>query len=343
MKLTNRFLITLVVILLASRAHAVDTARAALLDQAITRCVPCPASGFGGTPATFCNISVSNQLCVSGPAYFGTLNACTINAATGNFTGPVDITNTTPSTACTNGALTVSGGVGIAGNLNVCGTITSIGGFSGPISTPGAVHITNTTPSTGCTNGALTVSGGVGIVGNLNVCGTITASGFTGACSCSSGLGAYGYAVGQSDAVIGANADVVFDLGATPFPNAGFTSVPAPAGTSFVIASAGVYQFDFYVSGLPSTNVPLEFQLYVNGISPNATHGGPAYEFRSNTTASATDNLTVIGHGLILLAAGDVITLHNRTNTVTDTVTVTSVPPGGEAGPNRTLALEKIA
>lgn len=156
-----------------------------------------------------------------------------------------------------------------------------------------------------------------------------------------SGLSAYGYAVGQSSTVIGADSNVVFDLGATVFPNAGFTSVPAPAGTSFVVATSGVYQFDFYVSGLPASNVPLEFALYRNGTVANV--GGNGFEFRSNTSATATDKLTVIGHGIILLTAGDVITLHNRTNTVTDTVTVTSVPLGGEAGPNRTLSLIKIA
>src|SRR5665648_210389 len=130
---------------------------------------------------------------------------------------------------------------------------------------------------------------------------------------------AYGYAVGQSDTVIGANSDVDFDLGAIPFQNSGFTSVPSPGGTSFVIATTGVYTFDFYVSGLPASKVPLLFAIYINGaIAP-----GNGFEFRSDTTATATDNLTVIGHGIILLSSGNVITLHNRTNTVTDSVTVT--------------------
>jgi len=152
-------------------------------------------------------------------------------------------------------------------------------------------------------------------------------------------LAAYGYAVGQSDAVIGANSDVVFDLNTATSPTVGFTTVPN-ASTAFVIASTGVYVFDFYVSGLPSTNVPLEFTLFVNGAAPPLPQ---KFEFRSNTTAVATDVLTVIGHGIIQLTAGDSVTLRNRTNTVTDTVTVTSVPLGGEAGANRTLSLIKIA
>ena len=45
--------------------------------------------------------------------------------------GTLAIIATGESTSCTNGAFTVSGGVGIGGNLNVCGTVTA-SGFSGP-------------------------------------------------------------------------------------------------------------------------------------------------------------------------------------------------------------------
>jgi hypothetical protein len=71
------------------------------------------------------------------------------------------ISGTTESTAITNGALVVAGGVGIAKNLNVGGTIK----FSG------------ITESTSCTDGALVVAGGVGISKNLNVCGNAIISG----------------------------------------------------------------------------------------------------------------------------------------------------------------------
>lgn len=129
-----------------------------------------------------------------------------------------------------------------------------------------------------------------------------------------------------------------FDLGATVFPNAGFTSVPAPGGTTFVVATAGAYEYDFYVAGLPSTNVPLEFVIAVNGVIQ-----GPQHEFRSDFDSTGTDQRVIRGQGIILLAAADAVTLRNRTNIVTDTVTVTSVPQGaGEAGANRTLTLKKL-
>jgi len=152
------------------------------------------------------------------------------------------------------------------------------------------------------------------------------------------GLSAYGHAVGQSDNVIGADALVGYDLGATVFPNAGFTSVPAPGGgTSFVVATSGAYEYDFYIAGLPASNVPLEFVLQIGAVMQ-----GPAHEFRSETTATATDVLVCRGQGIIQLTAGDSVAVRNRTNTVTDTVTQASVPLGGEAGANRTFTLKKL-
>jgi hypothetical protein len=52
---------------------------------------------------------------------------------------------------------------------------------------------------------------------------------------------------------------------------------------------------------------------------------------------------TVVGHGLLQLTAGDVITLHNRTNTGGEVVAVTSAPSGVEASTNRMLQLMRIA
>lgn len=174
--------------------------------------------------------------------------------------------------------------------------------------------------------------------------GTFTVTGFTtGSTSGSSGSLVYGYAAGQSTTVIGANADVVFDLGATPFPNAGFTSVPSPGGTSFVVGTTGDYEFDFYVLGTHAAGAttPLQFALWRNGAV--ASVGGNAFEFSSNEQGGATDVQLCTGHGFIHLTAADVITLHNRTNTITDTVSVTSIGGGVGAGrPNRTLSLQML-
>jgi hypothetical protein len=134
---------------------------------------------------------------------------------------------------------------------------------------------------------------------------------------------------------LGADVDVPFDLGATPFPNVGFFSVPAPGGTDFTVLTAGSYEFGYYVVGVPQTPTStLQFVLYVNGAP-----AGAAYEFRSNRSSGGADTLIVVGQGLIELQAGDIVTLHNRTNSGGDSVGVTNSP----TGVNRSLSLKRIA
>jgi hypothetical protein len=82
-------------------------------------------------------------------------------AGTSRITGNTSITSTTASTSSSTGALTVSGGVGIAGNL-----------YAG-----GITRLTDTTASTSTTTGALTVAGGVGIGGVLNMSDIILING----------------------------------------------------------------------------------------------------------------------------------------------------------------------
>lgn len=156
---------------------------------------------------------------------------------------------------------------------------------------------------------------------------------------------AYGRAVGTNDAVIGADADVVFNINSYTLPNTGFgvAGFMPNASAGFTIQTAGDYEYDFSVAGshASAATTSLEFAIYVNGAI--AAVGGPVNEFRSNQQAGATDIQVVNGHGWLALNAGDVVTLHNRTNTVTDAVDVTSIPPGGEAGVNRTMTLKKIS
>jgi phage gp45-like len=150
---------------------------------------------------------------------------------------------------------------------------------------------------------------------------------------------AFGVAYGASSTVIGADSAVTFDLGATPYPNTGFTSVPSPGGSAFVVATSGDYEFDFYVNGThpAEATVPLVFELYVNGSTVSRN-----YQFTG--ALNPTLQQTVVGHGIIALTAGQSVTLHNRTNTVTDAVTVTNpAATGSDAGScNRMFALNRI-
>ena len=71
--------------------------------------------------AILCNLNsnciTTNTIVVTGPA---------------TFEAPVTITDTTPSHACSEGALVVDGGVGIGGDLNVCGHVTAGGARNVP-------------------------------------------------------------------------------------------------------------------------------------------------------------------------------------------------------------------
>lgn len=84
-----------------------------------------------------------------------------------NVDGITSLRNTTESTATTNGALIVSGGVGIAKRINVGGD----GFFESNLGVNGITSLNNTTESTATTNGALVVAGGVGIAKRINVGG----------------------------------------------------------------------------------------------------------------------------------------------------------------------------
>ena len=211
-------------------------------------------------------------------------------------------------------------------------------GGAGPAGATGVTGPTGPTgaPGTATKTGPAGPFGSTGPTGPTGPPGTSSNTGPTGSVT-----GAYGYAAGQSDTVILQDGTVTFDLGATPFPNAGFASVPVPGGSAFVVATAGVYEFVFFVAGTHSSQAttPLCFAIYIGGTVANV--GGTPFEFRGtlNPTLAQTCN----GRGILNLAMGDIVTLHNRTNTVTDPVVVASAPVGVDASPNRTLSLKRLA
>ena len=162
----------------------------------------------------------------------------------------------------------------------------------------------------------------------------------------SSALTAYGCAVGQSATTVAGGAAVVFDLGATPYPNAGFSSVPAPGGTTFTVGSSGVYEFDFHVAGTDGagTTQSLQFGVWRNGALPSGLGGAQAYIFQSGIGAATGATMICSGKGLIQLTAADTITLVNMTNGSATTVTFASPQTGVTvAGATRSLMLKRIA
>lgn len=193
--------------------------------------------------------------------------------------------------------------------------------------------------TTGPTGPAGGPTGSTGPTGPTGPTGAIGATGLSDV----QGLAAYGHAVADSSQTTEADDDVIFNLGGTPFPNAGIT-VPAPGGQAFVVLSDGDYEYDFYVAGhnlnTPTTTA-LEFAIALNGVSQ-----GPAHEFQSNqavATATADDVMVVRGQGIISLVAGDVVTLRNRTGAGTEDVTTLASAPGGDVCANITLSLKKLS
>lgn len=89
--------------------------------------------------------------------------------------GLVTFTNTTDSTIPTNGAVVLSGGLGVQKSLNVAGVTY----LDNSVNCGGTVFLNNPIPSTGTTSGALQVAGGAGISGSCNVGGTISGSGIS--------------------------------------------------------------------------------------------------------------------------------------------------------------------
>ena len=149
---------------------------------------------------------------------------------------------------------------------------------------------------------------------------------------------AYGYAAGTASAMIVEDTDVVFDQGSVVAVS---ITGPAPGGTSFVIETAGDYEYIFYVAGTPqnAATTSMQFAIFVNGVSQGVVH-----EFRASLGASMSDVQLIRGEGILSLLAGDVVTLHNRTGSGTLSVAVTSTAPGtGEVSTNRTLSLKKLS
>jgi hypothetical protein len=199
--------------------------------------------------------------------------------------------------------------------------------------------------------GAQGAQGFQGFQGSQGVAGTqgVGSQGFQGSQGVSGAggnLNDSAYASNTASTVVAAGGFFTFNIIG---PQTG-TSVtpPAPAGTSFTIVNTGTYEFNYQVRGSPggalSPPFPIIARLW------NATAAAPVpgsqYASDSQTTAlAAAPNGTeaVNGFGTASLTAGAVIELQNWTTTGGNSVTLTSVPLGGDATINASLRLVRIA
>ncbi|MDQ1448824.1 MAG: hypothetical protein QOC79_1795, partial [Actinomycetota bacterium] len=129
-----------------------------------------------------------------------------------------------------------------------------------------------------------------------------------------------GYVYNLAAGTVAIDADVIFSSNG---PLVGFTHTPS---TSNIVATlAGVYLFDFSVSG----NEPSQFGLMVNGVAA----GGGIY----GTGAGTQQNN---GQVVVSLLAGDIVTLRNRSSAAA--VTLQTLAGGTQINVNASVVIQQL-
>jgi hypothetical protein len=136
-----------------------------------------------------------------------------------------------------------------------------------------------------------------------------------------SALASYGYVYNVGAQVVPIEADVVFD--SSGFRSPDITHVP---GTSqIVFAETGVYAVEFTVSGVE----PNQFALFQNG---TPISGG--------VFGSGAGTQQTTGKAIVLLFAGDVLTLHNHSSAAA--VTLQTLAGGTQVNVNASVLIERL-
>ncbi len=190
---------------------------------------------------------------------------------------------------------------GIAGPTGQTGAQGAIGvtGATGPTGATGATGPTGPTGATGAT-GPTGVTGAQGEVGATGPTGPTGATGATGATGPSGGIYAFGYVYELAtiaDATVVGGADVPFSNNG---PLVGITHTPGT--TPITVATAGAYEIDYSIS--ITAGVGSQVALAVNGTVDAST---------PITALVATGQIG--GTAILVLAAGDVVTLRNNSAT----------------------------
>jgi hypothetical protein len=246
----------------------------------------------------------------------GSLPACEPPA----FTGGVKAAglNCVPTCTCT-------GQRGARGQRGLRG----IRGLTGSRGERGLRGLTGSTGSTGST-GAQGVAGAQGAAGPPGPTGATGATGPTGSTGSTgpagatgtNGLAEYGYVYNTAAGVIAIEADIPYNSNGVLTP--GITHAPGNAGIAFV--SAGTYKITFSVSGVE----PSQFAVFVNG----ALATGSIYGSGAGTQETT-------GQVILVLGAGDVITIRNHSSAAA--VTLQTLAGGTQTNTNSSVSIEKLA
>ncbi|MEL1135717.1 collagen-like protein, partial [Desulfitobacterium sp. THU1] len=216
-------------------------------------------------------------------------------------TGATGAVGPTGSTGAT-GAVGPTGSTGATGEVGPTGPTGATGevGPTGPTGATGAVGPTGSTGATGAVGptGSTGATGAVGPTGSTGATGAVGPTGPTGATGATgAGLAAYGYVYQLAtvgDAIVVGGADV-------PFSNNGpLSNVTHTAGaTTVTVGVAGNYLIEYSLSA--TAGVGASISIAVNGVVDPSTP----------KTALVTTG-QVEGNAILVLAAGDVITLRNN-------------------------------
>ena len=240
----------------------------------------------------------------------------------------VSITNTTPSTSKVTGALTVSGGLGVAGNVYATKFIGNGSGLTGlPLtlqevtegdaSTDQALSITNTTPSSSKVTGAVVITGGLGVGG------AVYATNFIGNGSGLTGLATTLQAVTEGDP----STDQALSItNTTPSTSTGTGAVVITGGLG---VAGNVYATKFIGNGSGLTGLATTLQAVTNG-SGNSSSNKILLTNSEDATSGQTGALQVTTGGLSvaknIYVGKDVIVSGNLVvNGTTTTVDSTSL------------------
>jgi hypothetical protein len=125
---------------------------------------------------------------------------------------------------------------------------------------------------------------------------------------------------------------IQWTFGATQSPTSGFANVPDFSGTTFTIASAGVYQYTLSVLGRCDPFIGVGISVNGSAASVN-TFGSPV--------SNGVDTVLCSGSGIVLLEEGDEVGVQNRSDT--DLIHTEQLVAGNSVTMNANFTLQRIA
>jgi hypothetical protein len=227
------------------------------------------------------------------------------------------------------------------------------GSSIGPI---GPTGISGTTGNTGNTGpkgntGDQHFSGPTGIIGNIGPTGSLGATGSRGSTGITGNIGPTGaansffayasisHSSAAGDYTLPANTAMIFGDGTVgqAIQNIAYSG---PGSGELGILYDGIYYYGIYIVAQPQASVALTFGLSINGAFPETQH-----RYMGNLNTSGASIYECIGHGLISLVFGNVISLINITGSGTVPVDFSEFHYVGDTQNvvNAKLTLMKIA